>query len=195
MPALKRLTTAAAVTAALLATLPAWAQTPPAAALVPAQSEIGFTSRQMGVPVDGHFKRFDAQIALDPRHPDSGSVAITIDLASVSIGTAEVEEELAKPEWFDTLKAATARFQSSAIKPAGGGRFDVTGKLTLKGGSHDLVVPVSVTQNGGTSVAAGQFTLKRLSYGIGSGDWSDTSMVADEVIVKFKLALTGLPAL
>ena len=31
--------------------------------LVPAQSEIAFTSKQMGVPVDGKFRKFDAQVA------------------------------------------------------------------------------------------------------------------------------------
>ena len=35
--------------------------------LVPAQSEIAFTSKQMGVPVDGKFKKFDAQVAFDPK--------------------------------------------------------------------------------------------------------------------------------
>ena len=40
-------------------------------ALVPAQSEVAFTSRQMGVPVDGKFTRFDAQVAFDPKKPEA----------------------------------------------------------------------------------------------------------------------------
>jgi hypothetical protein len=34
--------------------------------------------------------------------------------------------------------------------------------------------------------------MKRLTYKIGEGEWADTSMVADPVQVKFKLALTGI---
>ena len=182
--------------AALIAgSAPVFAQAAPAAKLAAANSEISFTSRQMGVPVDGRFKRFDAQIALDPKKPETGSVAFTVDLASVTMGAADVEAELAKPAWFDTQKAATATFASTSIKAAGAGKFDVTGKLTIKGNARDIVVPVTVAQAGGTSTATGQFTLKRLAFKIGEGDWSDTSMVADDVIVKFKLALTGLPAL
>jgi polyisoprenoid-binding protein YceI len=36
----------------------------------------------------------------------------------------------------------------------------------------------------------GSFPLKRLDYGIGSGVWGDTSVVADEVQVRFHLVLT-----
>ena len=59
--------------------------------VVPAGSEIAFTSKQMGVPVDGRFRKFDAQVAFDPKKPDAAKVAFTIDLASISLGTPEVE--------------------------------------------------------------------------------------------------------
>ena len=90
------------------------------------------------------------------------------------MGAADVEAELAKPAWFDTQKAATASFASTSIKAAGAGKFDVAGKLTIKGNARDIVVPVTVAQAGGTSTATGQFTLKRLAFKIGEGDWSDT---------------------
>lgn len=107
----------------------------------------------------------------------------------------ETEAELAKPEWFDTRKFPQAQFQSTAIKGLGGGRYEVAGKLTIKGQARDLVVPVAVAQNAGTTTATGAFTLKRLDFKIGEGDWADTSMVANDVQVKFKLALTGVPPL
>ncbi len=165
------------------------------AKLVPAGSELAFTSRQMGVPVDGHFKRFDAQLALDPKKPEAGKVAFTIDLASVSMGAPEVEAELAKPLWFDSKKLAQASFQSSAIKATAKGRYEVSGKLSIKGQSRDLTVPVTLTQAGGQSTATGAFVLKRLEFKIGEGEWSDTSIVANDVQVKFKLNFSGIPAL
>src|SRR5256885_5290644 len=33
--------------------------------LVPAQSAVNFTAKQMGVPLQGHFKKFDAQVQFD----------------------------------------------------------------------------------------------------------------------------------
>ncbi len=171
----------------------AFAQT--SATLLPAQSEIAFVSKQMGVPVEGVFKKFDARINLDPKKPDAGNAAFTIDTASVSLGIPETDAELPKPEWFNAPKFPQATFQSSAIKGLGGGKFEVAGKLTIKGNVRDLVVPVSVVQTAGTSVASGVFAIKRLEFRIGEGDWADTGVVANDVQVRFKLALTGLAPL
>jgi polyisoprenoid-binding protein YceI len=160
--------------------------------LVPAQSEISFVSKQMGVPVEGRFKKFDAQIAFDPAKPQTGKIAFTVDIASATLGAPEPDSELPKAEWFNTAKFPQATFQSSTIKALGGGRFEVAGKLAIKGASQDAVIPVTLTANGATTIAAGSFTLKRLAYKIGEKEWADTSMVADDVQVKFKLALTGV---
>lgn len=160
--------------------------------LVPAQSDISFVSKQMGVPVEGRFKKFDAQIAFDPAKPETSKMAFTIDVASASFGAPETDAELPKPAWFGTAKFPQATFQSTAVKAAGPGKLEVTGKLTIKGNVRDVVVPVALTQTGPTTTATGSFVLKRLAFKIGEGEWADTSMVADDVQVKFKLALTGV---
>jgi polyisoprenoid-binding protein YceI len=181
----------------LMATLTAMtaAQAQTIAKLVPAQSEIVFVSKQMGVPVEGKFGKFDAQIALDPKKPETGKVTLTIDTGSASLGVPETDAELLKPNWFDTSKAPQASFQSSAVKSLGGGKFEVTGTLLIKGVGQKLVVPVSVTQTGAMSTATGSFSIKRLDYKIGEAEWADTSIVANDVQVRFKLALTGMAPL
>ncbi len=188
---MKRIALLAASAFALAVASPVFAQQK----LLPAQSELSFTSRQMGVPVDGKFKKFDAQVAFDPKKPEAAKIGFTIDLASVYFGATETETEVAKPDWFNTKAFPQASFQSASVKAAGPGRFDVTGKLTIKGSSHDVVVPVTVAQAGATTTASGAFTIKRLDFRIGDGDWKDTSMVANDVSVKFKLALAGVSAL
>jgi polyisoprenoid-binding protein YceI len=163
--------------------------------LVPAQSEIAFVSKQMGVPVEGSFKRFDAQIAFDPAKPETAKVAFTVDIASISLGSPESEAELPKATWFNTAKFPQATFQSSSIKALGGGKFEVTGKLGIKGNLRDVVVPMALTQAGAATTATGTFAIKRLAFKIGENEWADTSMVADDVQVKFKIALTGVAKL
>jgi polyisoprenoid-binding protein YceI len=160
--------------------------------LMPAQSEIVFVSKQMGVPVEGRFKKFDAQIAFDPAKAAAGKIAFTVDMASATLGVKETDAELPKADWFNTAKFAQATFQSSSIKSLGTGKFEVSGALTIKGVSHNVVVPVTLSQSGATTTAVGAFALKRLVFKIGDNEWSDTSMVADEVQVKFKFALTGV---
>jgi polyisoprenoid-binding protein YceI len=166
----------------------AWAQQK----LVPAQSEIAFVSKQMGVPVEGRFKKFDAQITFDPAKPDTSKMAFTVDVASASLGVPESDAELPKSNWFNTAKFPQANFQSGSVKGLGGGKFEVSGKLSIKGNVRDIVVPVALTQSGPTTTAVGSFVLKRLAFKIGENEWADTSMVADDVQVKFKFALTGV---
>ncbi len=183
-------------TAALLAALagPAMAQL-----VVPAQSDISFVSKQMGVPVEGHFKQWAAAISLDPKKPEAGKVSFTIQTGSAGFGAAETDAEVPKAAWFNVAKFPQASFTSTSIKALGGGKFEVRGKLTIKGATQDVVVPVAVLQagpaNGTISTATGSFTLKRLDFKIGEGEWADTSMVANDVLVKFKLALTGMAPL
>jgi polyisoprenoid-binding protein YceI len=161
-------------------------------ALVPAQSEIVFASKQMGVPVEGRFKRFDARIVLDPRRPETGNVTIAIDTGSATFGLPEPDSELPKPAWFDVSRFPQATFQSTGIRSVGEGRLEVAGTLRIKGFARDCVVPVTLTPAGATTTATGRFSVKRLDYRIGDGEWSDTSMVGNDVQVMFKFVLTGL---
>ncbi|MDQ3059437.1 MAG: YceI family protein [Pseudomonadota bacterium] len=160
--------------------------------LVPAQSEIAFASKQMGVTVDGHFKKFDAKVAFDPARPDASSIAFAIDTASATLGAPESDAELPKASWFNTAKFPQATFQSGGVKKVAPGKYEVAGKLSIKGNVRDVVVPVVLTQAGALTTATGAFAIKRLAFKIGENEWADTSMVADDVQVKFKLALTGV---
>jgi polyisoprenoid-binding protein YceI len=163
--------------------------------LVPAESEIAFISKQLGVPVSGKFKKFDAEVSFDPKKPESAKVNFTVDLLSADIGNSETETELKKPGWFNSAKVPAATFQSSSAKSLGAGKFEFTGKLAIKGISQNVVVPVTVTQSGGKSRAMGSFNLKRLDFKIGDGDWNDVTLVANEVVVNINLSLTGIPPL
>lgn len=160
--------------------------------LIPAQSDISFVTKQMGVPLDGHFKKFDAQISFDTAKPDTAKIAFTVDTGSATLGAPESDAELPKPAWFNVPKFPQATFQSTGVKSLGGGKYQVLGKLTIKGNVKDVDVPVTLTQAGGVTTAVGQFAIKRLTYKIGEGEWADTSMVADDVQVKFKLAISGM---
>ena len=173
---------------ALLAATPAFAQQK----LVPAESSVGFVSRQMGVPVEGHFRKLDGQISFDPAKPEAARIHLAIDTGSATLGVKETDAELPKPAWFNVAKFPQATFDAKTVKSLGGGKYEVAGQLSIKGAAHDVVVPVQLTQSGAKTTAAGQFSLKRLAYKIGENEWADTSMVAYDVQVKFKLVMTGV---
>ncbi len=163
-----------------------------AQALVPAQSSIQFTAKQLGVPLSGHFKQFDAQVQFDTAKPETSKIHFTVDTGSATMGSKETDSNLVSADWFNVAKFPKATFDSTAVKALGGGKYQVDGTLTIKGNAQKVSVPVQLTQSGTTTLATGSLPLKRLPFKIGDGDWADTSMVADEVTVQFKLALTGV---
>lgn len=191
---LARFARRAALTALVGLALPA---TPTLAqTVVPEGSEIRFVSRQMGVPVEGRFTRWQARLRFDPRQPQAGQVALDLDTRSLAFGAAETEAEAARAAWFDSARQPQASFRSSAVRALDGGRFEVAGTLTLKGVARELVVPVTLAPGpaAGQGVASGSFTIRRLDFRIGDGEWNDPSVVANEVQVRFRLQLTGLTA-
>ena len=97
--------------------------------LVAAQSELVFVSKQMGVPVEGRFKKFDAQVAFDPAKLDTSKINFTVDLASATLGAPESDAEMPKPTWFNVPQFPKASFQSTSIKSLGAGKYDEAGKL------------------------------------------------------------------
>ena len=50
------------------------------------KSKVTFQYKQMGVAMDGHFKKFNAQLSFDPAKPAAAQAQIEIDLARVDVG-------------------------------------------------------------------------------------------------------------
>ena len=188
---MKNIRTAVVLAASLALSGVAFAQ----AKVVPAQSQITFAIKEMGVSVEGKFAQWTADIAFDPKKPEAGKVAFTIATGSATFGVPETDVEVPKAAWFNVARFPSATFASTSIKAKGGGKFDVAGKLSVKGTTKDIVVPIALAQAGPATTATGAFAIKRNDFKIGEGEWADTSTVADEVQVKFKIVLTGVAPL
>lgn len=158
------------------------------------KSSLAFTYTQMGVAAEGQFRRFPAQLRFDPAQPASASATLEIDLASIDTGSPEANEEVASKAWFNTKAHPTARFVSTAIRPLGGERYEVAGKLTIKGVTRDVTAPATFRQTGNQGVFAGNFTLKRADFGIGEGMWADFGTVANEIQIRFRITASAAPA-
>jgi polyisoprenoid-binding protein YceI len=154
------------------------------------KSEIRFISRQMGVNVEGRFRKWKANVDFRPKDLAKSKAEFEIDLSSIDLASEESETEVKRPRWFDTAKFPVATFQSTAMKDLGGDRYEIAGTLTMKGKAQDEKIPVEVKKDAaGNSVATGEFTIRRLAFNIGEGQWSDPSVVADEVVVRVRMVL------
>lgn len=157
----------------------------------PAASKLAFTYTEMGVNLDGSFARYTAKLAFDPAQPQTARVAIDVQMTSVDAGAEEATTEVAGTAWFDTAHHPLAHFESTGVKLLAPGRYQLSGNLMIKGRTHAIVVPVSYQAQGVRGVLSGEFIFNRSDYGVGEGEWADTSIVANAVRVRFNLTLTA----
>ena len=155
------------------------------------KSSISFNYKQMGVNMDGRFKKFTADIKFDPAKASAATASLDVELASIDVGSPDGNSEVGGKLWFNTKMFPTAKFTSTAVKPLGGEKYEVLGKLTIKGKTLDVVAPTTVKIQGNTAQFDGTVTIKRNDFSIGEGIWSDTSAVANEVPVKFRIITTS----
>ncbi|POA99411.1 polyisoprenoid-binding protein [Chromobacterium sinusclupearum] len=151
------------------------------------KSHIAFGYKQMGVGMQGQFKKFSAVLNFDPAKPAASKAELTVDIASIDTGSAEANDQVSDKDWFNTKQYPTARFVSGAIKPLGGNRFQVDGKLTIKGRTQAVSTVATMTPQGAMAAFDGALSIKRADFAIGEGDWKDFGTVANEIQIKFHL--------
>lgn len=163
------------------------AMTANAAAIDAGNSSITATFKQMGVAVDAKFNTFSGSIDYDAASPATAKAQIVLQTASFDLGDAEYNKEVQKKEWFNTAQFPQATFVTTAIASGGNNKLQAKGKLTIKGKTLDVTLPIDIKQNGNVQTFSGSLPIKRLYFNIGEGEWKDTGMLADEVIVKFTI--------
>jgi polyisoprenoid-binding protein YceI len=109
-------------------------------AIDPVHSSIGFSIRHFVSKVPGNFTKFSGSIVVDRANLEKSSVEATIDVASVNTANEKRDGHLKSPDFFDTAKSDTAKFKSKSWKKTGEDTFDVTGDLTLKDVTKQVVL-------------------------------------------------------
>ncbi len=157
-------------------------------ALVRTGSQIGFTVKQMGVPVSGEFRRFEAEIDFDAAKPGKSSAGLKIEIGSLSTGMEDADAVAVDSDWLDKEHAPYATFRSSSIRALGGNRYEAKGALTIRNRARDIAVPFTVEDMpDGKSVITAAFVIKRADFGIGGGMWNEGGVVAEKVPVNVRL--------
>jgi len=154
-----------------------------------AHSSLAFTGTYQGEAFEGRFRRFDAKINYDPADPAHAKFDVTVDIASVDTANTERDQALPGKDFFDTAQFPEARFVTTRFRKGANGEVLADGTLNLRGASKPVTLVVKFAPKGGGATLDVSTTLERLDFGIGSGDWADTSMIGNEVTVRGHLVL------
>lgn len=157
-------------------------------------SQVTFVSKQMGVPVDGTFKKTSAQLSFDPAKLAGAKAQVDVDLSSIDAGSKEANDEVKGKNWLAIAGFPKASFVATSVKSVGGNRYEALGKLTIKGKTRDLAAPFTFTPSAAGAAFDGSFTLKRADFGIGEGVWADFDTVANEIQIRFHLVSVAASA-
>jgi polyisoprenoid-binding protein YceI len=165
-----------------------------------AHSAAHFAVRHMMVAtVRGDLGKITGTVTFDPAKPAAGSIEASIDVTGIDTREPGRDKHLKSADFFDTEKFPTATFKSKTIAPAAGGGFKVTGDLTMRGVTKEVVLDVEALrpaikdQRGATktgTTATGK--INRQDFGV---NWSRALdgggvVVSDEVAITIDVELT-----
>jgi polyisoprenoid-binding protein YceI len=185
---------------ALAATLPAAAQD--TWVVDKAHSEVTFQIRHFVTKVRGRFQDFTGTIVADAAKPEASSVEFTIKAASIDTDNDYRDKDLRGTNFFDVEKFPEITFKSARVAPAGKESkdgYEVTGLLTMRGVSREIVLPVTYLGSVATKDREGRagakagfstsLTLNRKDYGITWNRALDTGgfMLGDDVQVEINI--------
>lgn len=157
--------------------------------LQPRESKLTFVGTQAGAEFEGAFEKFTADIKFDPRDLPGSRFDVKIDMASVNSRDSERDDIIKSADLFAVKQFPTGHYLAERFTARGAGKYSATGKLTLRNVTREVPIQFTFEKQEQGAWLKGSATLKRLDFGIGQGEWQDTSSVADEVKVRFALLL------
>lgn len=147
-----------------------------------------FVATQAGAKFPGHFGEFRVRFDFDPAEPVKGRLDVTIATRSADTSDAERDEVLHGRDFFWVARFPEAEYHAEGFRRDGKG-WIAAGELTLRGVTQPVAVRFVLKPKLRQLGMTGGVTLRRLEFGVGQGDWADTTWLGDPVDIAFDLSL------
>ena len=127
---------------ALIGVLPSLASTS-TWKLDPRHSAAQFSVRHMGIStVRGAFSNVNGTVQLDEQDITKSTVEVTIDVATVDTREPGRDKDLRSDHFFDVEHFPSMTFKSKKVEQVSPGKLKVTGDLTIRGTTKEVVLDV-----------------------------------------------------
>lgn len=108
-----------------------------------AHSEVTFKVKHLVIStVTGKFKSFEGTVESDKEDFSDAKVKFSVDINSIDTGNEGRDGHLKSPDFFDAEKFPVMSFESISLANKGGGEYEATGNLTIKGVTKQVVLDV-----------------------------------------------------
>lgn len=154
----------------------------------PATSTLGFSGTFQGEAFQGQFHQWNAAITYDPADLAGSHFDVTVILASAKTGDSDRDSALPGSDFFSVAKFPEAHFVSTIVHKVGA-TVVADGNLTLRGVTKPVSLDVAFKPQGSGATLDITGTVKRLDFGVGAGDYADTSVIGADVKITAHLQL------
>lgn len=163
-----------------------------------AHSSIGFSVSHLVIAkVKGNFGDYSGSFSFEPDKLATGTVEMTVQIASVDTDDAKRDEHLRSPDFFDAENFPEMTFKSKSVHDVDGNRFKLTGDLTIRGTTKEVTFDCEfrgvVTDPWGNTKAGFGATAKidRQDFGVKWNKSLDAGgvVVGNEVTISLELEL------
>lgn len=155
-----------------------------------AGSTLAFAGEYDGETFTGTFPGFRTTLRFDPGRPEDARLDVVIPLSGVDTKSSERDEMLRDAAFFAVARHPEARYTASGFRADGKGGYVTEGTLELRG----VRAPVTLHLQwhpGERPVLEARAAVSRTRFGVGSGDWADTSMLPDAIAVSARVVLAA----
>ena len=112
----------------------------------PAHTRIGFSARHaMVTTVRGSFNEFSATATFDPANPAATTAEVSVDVASIDTRSEQRDGHLRSGDFFDVENYPEITFVSSKVEEVDENAFAVTGELTIRDITQELMIPIALS--------------------------------------------------
>ena len=154
-------------------------------------STLAFAGKYQGEVFTGKFPGFTTRFSFDPKQLAGSKLEVSIPLATASTGNADYDGELRGDAFFGSPKFPQAKYVATKFRALGGNRYAADGSLSLRGVNKPVTLEFTWTP-GAKPVLAGKATVKRLDFGVGGGDWADTTLIPDAIAISTKVVFAPM---
>ena len=154
-------------------------------------SSLVFAGKYQGEVFTGKFPGFATRLSFDPKQLATARLEVAIPLATATTSNADYDGELRGNAFFNSTKFPKATYSASKFRALGGNRYAADGTLSLRGVDKPVTLEFTWTP-GAKPVLAGKAAVKRLDFGVGGGDWADTTLIPDAIAISTRVVFAPL---
>ena len=165
----------------------------------PVHSSVGFSLRHLVSKFSSSFTKVNGTVTFDAAAPEASSVEATVDIASISTANEKRDNHVKSPDFFDAAKFPIATFKSKSWKKTGESTYDVTGDLTIKDVTKEVVLKAELLGSGpgmgGATVTGWEATatIKKSEFGL-AGPAMLGKVLGDDVALTISIEAGHKPA-